>query len=181
MVREIKFTIEDLERFPDDGKRRELIGGQIFVSTAPSIHHQLVVKRLLLQVELFLQDNPLGVVLPGVGIIFSSYDGVIPDVVFISSQQLPVLEEKRIYTAPDWAIEVLSPGNSEYDLQIKRKLYQQQGVKLYWAIDLERQEVLVFEGDNEEATIYQRSAKVAVSLLPRLVFEVGALTKKSLL
>jgi hypothetical protein len=54
-----------------------------------------------------------------------------------------------------------------------------QGVKLYWIVDPERREVLVFEDDNEEPTIYRKNAKVEVKLLPGLVFDVGELTKKT--
>ncbi len=179
MVHEVKFRVDQLEHFPDDGKRREVIGCRLYVSTAPSIHHQLIIKRLIVQTELYLQQNPLGEVLPGVGVIFSSFDGVIPDVVFVSKERLALLEEKRIYAAPDWAIEVLSPGNSEYDLETKRVLYQQQGVKLYWIVDPERLEVLVYEGQSEEPTIHRRNAKLEVALLPGLFFDVGELTKKS--
>lgn len=179
MVRDIKFTVDQLQHFPDDGKRRELIGGKLYVFPAPSIHHQLIITRLLLETGSYLKQNPLGVVLPGVGIIFSDSDAVIPDVVYISSERLALLEEKRIDAAPDWVIEVLSPGNSEYDLETKRVLDQQQGVGLYWIVDPERLEVLVYEGQNEEPKIYRRNAKAEVSLLPGLVFDVGELTKKT--
>lgn len=179
MVREIKFTIEDLERFPDDGKRRELIGGQIFVSTAPSIHHQLVVKRLTTLLDNFLAEHPLGVALPGVGVIFGIHDGVIPDVVFVSAERIDLLQQQRMYAPPDWAIEVLSPSNSDYDLQTKRKLYQQQGVRLYWAINLEHQEILVFE-DDEQPAVFKRGDQAAVPMLPGLSIDVGTLTRKTL-
>ncbi|MBF6592964.1 MAG: Uma2 family endonuclease [Thermaceae bacterium] len=179
MVHEVKFRVDQLDHFPDDGKRREVIRGRLYVSPAPSIHHQLIVKRLIVQTELYLQQNPLGEVLPGVGVIFSSFDGVIPDVVFVSKERLAFLEERRIYAAPDWVIEVLSPGNSAYDLETERVLYQQQGVKLYWIVDPERLEVLVYEGRSEEPTIHRCNAKLEVSLLLGLFFDVGELSKKS--
>ncbi len=178
MVREAKLTVESLEHFPNDGKKREVIGGQLFVSSAPSIHHQLIIQRIVIKTDAYLEQNPLGAVVAGIGVIFSPRDGVIPDVVFVSKDNMFMLEDKRLHDAPDWAIEVLSPGNAEYDLETKRELYRQQGVKLYWIVDPERREVLVFEGDNEEPTIYRKNAKVEVTLLPGLVFDVGELTKK---
>lgn len=179
MVREVKLTVKQLEHFPHDDKRRELIGGVLYVSTAPSIHHQLIIQRLLIQTDTYLQNNPLGAMVAGVGVMFSPYDGVIPDIVYVSNEHMFMLEDKRLHNAPDWVIEVLSPGNAEYDLEAKRVLYQQQGVKLYWAIDPDRREVLVFEGANQEPTIHRHNAKVEVSLLPALIFDVGKLTKKT--
>lgn len=178
MVREAKLTVEQLEHFPNDGKRREVIGGQLYVSTALSIHHQRIVQRLVVATDRYLQNNPVGEILAGIGVVFSPRDGVIPDVVFVSEERSYMLEHKRLHDAPDWAIEVLSPGNAEYDLETKRELYQQQGVRLYWIVDPERREILVFEGDSEEPTIYRKNAKVEVSLLPGLVFDVAELTKK---
>lgn len=179
MVRDIKLTVDQLKHFPEDGKRRELIGGQLYVSTAPSIRHQLIIKRITTSVDIYLSQNPLGEILPGVGVIFGKTDGVIPDVVFVSNERLELLEQDRMFAAPDWVIEVLSPGNSDYDLETKRALYHQQGVRLYWIVDPERREVLVFEGDAEEPQIYGRNSQLEVSLLPGLVFDVGQLTKKT--
>lgn len=114
----------------------------------------------------------------GVSVIFSHHDGVIPDLLVVSNERAYSLEGKRLRDAPDWVVEVLSPGNAELDLETKRELYRQQGVKLYWIVDPEPREGLVFEGDNEEPTIHRKNAKVEFTLLPGLVLDGGELSKK---
>jgi hypothetical protein len=41
-----KYTWADLLAFPEDGKRREIIGGVLYVAAAPSKRHQRLLKRL---------------------------------------------------------------------------------------------------------------------------------------
>ncbi|MCU1266760.1 MAG: hypothetical protein JWM21_3078 [Acidobacteria bacterium] len=70
-------TIEDLDACPDDGNRYELIGGELFVSRAPGLRHQRVLHNLQFEFEHYLKGNPIGIIVPGVGAVFSDYDAVI--------------------------------------------------------------------------------------------------------
>ena len=75
-------TINDLAAFPDDnGNRYELIEGELYVSRSPGLPHQLVLHNLQVQLAKYLEAKPIGVLVPGVGTIFSIYDAVIPDIV----------------------------------------------------------------------------------------------------
>ena len=77
-------TVADLDSFPDDGNRYELIAGELFVSRAPGIPQQLVLQNLLISLAQYLKLNPCGRVVSGAGAVFSDYDAVIPDLVFVS-------------------------------------------------------------------------------------------------
>jgi len=46
--------------------------------------------------------------------------------------------------APDLTLEILSPGNSKHEMDIKFKIYQESGVKEYWIVDCERRSILIF-------------------------------------
>lgn len=72
-------TVDDLETLPDDSNRYELIAGELFVSRAPGLPHQLVLQRLQLALANYLETNPIGIIVPGAGAMFSDYDSVIPD------------------------------------------------------------------------------------------------------
>jgi hypothetical protein len=77
----------------------------------------------------YLKKNPIGEVLATSGLIFSEYDGVIPDLIFITHEKRDeILNEKdgKFHGAPELVIEILSPGrvNARRDLQIKRELYE---------------------------------------------------------
>ena len=118
-------TIVDLEALPDDDNRYELIEGELFVSPAPGIPHQLVLNRLQFELTLFLRDHPIGRIVPGPGVVLSLYDSVIPDICFVTNERWgEVVVNARFEQAPNLIVEVLSPGkkNLNRDLVAKRTL-----------------------------------------------------------
>src|SRR6266550_1523168 len=141
-------TVADLDVFPDDdGNRYELIGGELFVSCAPGIPHQRVLQNLQIGLSEYLKGNPIGILVPGAGAIFSDYDAVIPDLAFVRHERWnEVVTGEKFTGALDIVIEILSPGtqNRQRDLSTKRELYGKYGVKEYWIVDSENQEVLIF-------------------------------------
>ena len=140
-------TVDDLELFPDDGNRYELIEGELFVSRAPRLFHQIVVSNIIALVRPFLDRNPIGMIVPGPGVIFSKFSGVIPDLVFISNEQRAnIASGDKVTGAPALVIEILSPGadNARRDRIAKRQLYAQYGVKEYWIVDSEKRAIEVY-------------------------------------
>src|SRR5262249_34121297 len=140
------FTITDLEAMPDDGNRYELMEGEIYVSRAPSLTHQRVLRNLIgvFQIYLSRHRNRIGEVVPGPGVVFDEHNGVIPDLVFISRERGPeIVSGERLIGASDLAVEILSPGaeNKRRDRNIKRRVYAKFGVKEYWIIDPEKRSV----------------------------------------
>ena len=83
----LPFTVTDLENTPDDGNKYEVIEGELYVSAAPSFFHQRVLVKLIVGLEDYLKEHPLGVVAPGVGVIFDEFNGVIPDLVFLTHER----------------------------------------------------------------------------------------------
>ena len=141
-------TIADLDVYPDDdGNRYELIGGELFVSRAPGIPHQRVLQNLQLELAAYLKANPIGILVPGAGAIFSDYDAVIPDLAFVCNERWDeVVTGEKFTGAVDLIVEVLSPGtaNRQRDFAAKRGLYAKYGVEEYWIIDSENRSVLIF-------------------------------------
>jgi Uma2 family endonuclease len=135
-------TVADLDAFPeDDGNRYELIGGELFVSCAPGIPHQRVLLNLEIGLSDYLKTNPIGILVPGAGVIFSDYDAVIPNLAFVRHERWDqVVTGEKFTGALDIVIEILSPGsqNRRRDLSAKRKLYGQYGVAEYWIVDSEK-------------------------------------------
>ena len=136
--REPILTIADIGAMPEDGNHYELIEGELFVSCAPSLAHQRIVRRLLRALDEYLDSNLIGEVFPGPGVIFSNFSGVIPDIAFVGAEQAgEIASGDRITGPPDLVIEVLSPGaeNQRRDRHAKRQLYRKYGVKEYWIVD----------------------------------------------
>lgn len=140
-------TIADLDVFPDDdGNRYELIGGELFVSRAPGISHQLVLNNLQLEFGSYLKAHPIGILVPGAGAIFSDYDAVIPDLCFVRHERWDeVVTGEKFTGAVDLVVEITSPGktNRQRDLTAKRGLYARYGVREYWIIDTDNRSVLI--------------------------------------
>jgi Uma2 family endonuclease len=133
-------TVEDLDLMPDDGNRYEIIEGELFVSRSPSLKHQRVSRNIVVIFSGYLAHNPIGEVLHTPGVIFSNFTGVMPDVVFVSSEQRDeIASGDRIMGAPVLVIEIVSPGpeNVRRDRLVKKQLYAKYGVKEYWLVDPE--------------------------------------------
>lgn len=140
-------TVADLDACPDDNNHYELIEGELFVSRAPGIPHQLILNHLQMAFGSYLIENPIGIVVPGAGAVFSDYDAVIPDLVFVRNERWSeVVTEVRFTGAPDLVIEIMSPGreNRDRDLLVKRQLYAKYGVAEYWIVDAENRLVQVY-------------------------------------
>ena len=132
------FTVADLDLMPDDGNRYELIEGEIVVSRAPGLTHQSVSGNLFYGIKNFLADNPLGEVWATPGVIFDDFNGVMPDLVFVSvERRREIAAGERVTGAPELVVEILSPGtvNERRDRVTKLKLYAKFGVKEYWLVN----------------------------------------------
>jgi Uma2 family endonuclease len=134
------FTIADLDNFPDDGRRYEIIDGELYGSAAPHFDHQLFIDRLAAAFERWDPDNTHGVAASGAGVIFAVDTGVIPDLVWVAATQAAILldpatgeRDGKLYGAPALAVEVLSPGaaNIARDRDTKLKLYARREVGEY--------------------------------------------------
>jgi Uma2 family endonuclease len=148
----VRWTTADLELFPDDGKRYEIIDGELIVTRAPRWSHQEVTGRIFAAFDNWCQDTGLGRAAINPGVIFTDEDNVIPDVVWASNERLDVLtdEAEQLTGAPGLVVEVLSPGkkDEQRDRQLKLKLYSQQGVQEYWIVDKNLRQVQVYRRDN---------------------------------
>ena len=173
-------TVADLDAFPDDdGKRYELIEGELFVSCAPGLPYQLVLSNLILALGNYLKQNLIGISVPGPGAVFSNYDAVIPDLVFVTKGKWDsIVGNDRIIAAPDLVVEIVSPGseNRNRDLKAKRKLYGKYGVQEYWVVDGENRSVLIFRlGDTglEEVSMLRGDDEIASPLFPGLTIKLN--------
>ncbi|HEU4743516.1 MAG TPA: Uma2 family endonuclease [Meiothermus sp.] len=95
MIRPVKFTVDDLDNSPDDGKRREVIEGELYVSPSPTRHHQRILRRLTIAAGNYLEQNPVGeVFFAPFDVRFSLSDGVQPELLYISNEREQIIGEK---------------------------------------------------------------------------------------
>jgi Uma2 family endonuclease len=143
-----RFASRDLEAFPDDGKRYEIIDGELYVSRQPHFCHQVVCLNVAMKLQQWSAQTGLGRAVAAPGLIFADDDDVAPDVIWIGNQRLgkALGTDGKLHTAPELIIEVLSPGsaNERRDREAKLKLYSRRGVEEYWIVDWRRRQVDVF-------------------------------------
>ena len=154
---ETLLTNKDLEGLPQDGNRYELIEGELHGSTAPELTHQRVVGKIFRAFANHLDDYPLGEIIYGPGVILSDYDGVIPDLVYLTNERRnEIATGTRIYGAPNLVIEVLSPGtqNMERDRKVKLRLYDKYGIDEYWLVDTRARAIEVYRREAEKLKFF---------------------------
>ncbi|MFB3924015.1 MAG: Uma2 family endonuclease [Terriglobia bacterium] len=133
---DIRLTYEDYCLFPNDGKRYEIIDGELFVTPSPRSLHQIIVSNLHLELGQFVKSRKLGrLYVAPLDVVFSRFDVVEPDLLYISQARSAVLTEKNVQGSPDLVVEVLSETTADVDRTTKLKLYARYGVQEYWIID----------------------------------------------
>lgn len=143
-------TLEQYEALPEE-KRIEVFDGIIYDMASPSQIHQTILTELLVSLRNYirgkggncsvfpapfdvkLNDKPLTIVQPDIMIVCDK----------------DKLDGKRCNGAPDFIIEIVSPGNPSDDYIRKAYYYKNYGVREYWIVDPKRRMITVnyFEGD----------------------------------
>ncbi|HWS84754.1 MAG TPA: Uma2 family endonuclease [Ktedonobacteraceae bacterium] len=144
----LNYTSKDLELLPDDGKRYEIIDGELYVSKQPHWHHQFAGLRISMFLQMWSDQTKAGLANYAPGLIFDDEEDVVPDVVWISRQRLATAlrSDGKLHEAPELAVEILSPGstNERRDRELKLKLYSRRGVLEYWVVDWQKRRLEVY-------------------------------------
>ncbi len=135
---------EDLERFPDDNLRRELIGGELIVTPAPRPRHQEAADELTFRLRAYTRKHGGRANSAPLDVYLAPQDVVEPDVVYLAPQHLDRIGERYIQGAPDIVVEVSSLSTRHLELVGKRALYERYGVPEYWYVDLDAERVEVY-------------------------------------
>lgn len=131
-----RLTYDDYCLLPNDANRYEIIDGELFVTPSPRRAHQKGVSNLIYYLNDFVKKHDLGEIYPApFDVVFSRFDVVEPDVLYISKARSSVLSEKNVQGAPDLVVEVLSETTADIDRTTKLQLYARFGVQEYWVID----------------------------------------------
>jgi Uma2 family endonuclease len=142
----VKYTYQDLLTTPDDRNRYEIFEGELVVTPSPNEAHQTAVVNLLLVLASYVKQHQLGKILSAPFDVYFDEETVVePDLLFVSSSRLSIIEKQNIRGAPDLIVEVLSPKTEDRDRGFKFRRYAQEGVKEYWLVDPEKQFVEVYK------------------------------------
>lgn len=144
-----RYTVDDLERFPDDGNRYELLDGVLLVTPAPRFAHQVLATRLVVQLSSALEDTTRAVVVGPGAIVAPPGTQLQPDVLVCPARF--GAEVRWTDITEHWlAIEILSHSSRIYDRDFKRAAYFALGVPQVWLVDIADRSVDVWTSRDED-------------------------------
>lgn len=145
-ARQGTYTMEDYLALPDD-QRVELIDGVIYDMGAPTTPHQMIGGLLFRRIAEHIEKNK-GQCIPFMSPVDVQLDMdnktiVQPDVLIVCDRSK--INRARVFGAPDFVAEVLSPSTKAKDILVKTHKYAEAGVREYWIIDPMKQTVTVYD------------------------------------
>ena len=151
------YSADMVRSLPDDGNRYEVVYGELLVTPAPRLWHQVLVKRLSLALGLYLERHPVGELLTAPADISWGPDVLVqPDVFVVPREEARTLLWSRVRTLL-LVTEVLSPSSARGDRFLKRLRYRQAEVPVYWVVDGDDRSVEVWTpGDDFPAVERER-------------------------
>lgn len=140
-----RWTRDEVLALPEDGKKYELIDGELLVSPAARPLHQIGVTELFRPIDAFVHKHRIGYALCVAADLAFHGDQLLQPDIFVTSfvnDRLPKTWEE--YGIPLLIVEVVSPSTRRRDHITKRRFYQRAGVSDYWIVDLEARSVDVW-------------------------------------
>jgi Uma2 family endonuclease len=136
------FTVAELDRMPDDGRRYELLDGVLIVSPRPTTIHQFVAMRLLRVLADACPEDLC--VVPEPAVELGPQTEFDPHLVVVRMDQIG---GAKFTEPPLLVVEIRSPSTALIDLNRKKAAYERFGVPAYWIVnpDPPQPELTVFE------------------------------------
>ena len=132
------WTAEMVRAIPDDGKRYEVLEGELFVTPSPGYAHQTVLARLLRLIDPYVREHRLGWTLWAPADIEFAPDTLVqPDLFVVPDLGQGEPKSWKDVTTLLLSVEALSPSTARADRLKKRPIYQQYGVGEYWILDID--------------------------------------------
>jgi Uma2 family endonuclease len=177
--RPVSMSTVDYLKTPESNLPREITYGMVREPPAPFFSHQSVVLATARALCDHVDRDRLGkVAVAPIDVILDRERALIvqPDVLFVSTERLSIIRD-QVWGVPELVVEVFSHGSETYDRNEKYGWYRQYGVREYWMIDGEHEQVIV--NDFSGATPVVRAAgmvdAVPSQLFPTLVLRVSTL------
>lgn len=176
LPKESVYTIDDIYALPE-GERAELIDGQIYYMAPPNRNHQKIVLNLSRQIADYIEKNhgSCEVDIAPFAVFLNADDKnyVEPDISVICDPDK--LDEKGCNGAPDWIIEIVSPGSRRMDYFTKVFKYRTAGVREYWIVDPVKNRITVWNFEKDDNTEYSFTDFVESGIYPGFYIDFGKL------
>lgn len=150
------YTTDDIETLPE-GVRAELYDGKMIFMEAPSLKHQDILGELLFAFKTYQKSHHgtcKTIIAPCAVHLSDQYNYLEPDLIIVCPKENDTrIQEKGIYGAPDFVLEIVSPSTKRNDYYFKLEKYLKHGVREYWIVDPEIQRITVHYFEENDAPI----------------------------
>lgn len=159
----------------EEGRRWELIEGELVEVGSPTPEHQLVVQRLLFALMLYFRKHPNGMVLADVEFALSSTNRLRPDVLIVLGERATTIDRSKVPIpgTPDIAVEVISPSERTPDSMSKVEAYLRHGTREVWQVFPKLRQVVIFSGRGLRRL--DSTETLTTALLPDFALAVSSL------
>lgn len=160
------YTIDDIFSLPE-GERAELIDGQFYNMAPPGTIHQKLVMEISATIRNYIKEKSGNCeIFPAPFAVFIKKDNinyVEPDISVICDKDK--ISQRGCEGAPDFVIEIVSPGSRKMDYSIKNMIYSDAGVREYWIVDPAKGRTTVYRYEEDVAPmIFSFDDEVAVGI-----------------
>jgi Uma2 family endonuclease len=155
----IKLSVDEYMELPNDGKRYQILDGDLDVTPAPVPRHQRLLLALLVLLQPLEAKGLFRVYPSPIDVVLDRHNVVQPDIVLIREARASIVLEKNIQGAPDLLIEILSPSTRRTDCITKKALYARFAVSHYWIVDPDLDRIEFYALDGEAFTLVETATK----------------------
>ena len=161
-------ALEVFEMLPE-GTLAEVIDNTIYMPPSPTFEHQDILGDLYTPINSHVKSLKLGkCVVSPMDVYLSNRYVVQPDILFITTANLGIIQNGKIKGAPDLIIEILST-NRKYDIEDKKAVYETFGVKEYIVVDPVTRETFSFYHNGKKYVQQKtRTAELKSKLLSKV-------------
>ncbi len=165
------FTYRDYAALPNDRRRYEIHDGELCVTPAPSLEHQIILSNLVRVLHGHVPS-----VAPGL-LLFAPLDVILsdrsdettivqPDALYIAPDRMALTSRRGMEGGPTLAVEILSPSTRTIDRVVKRRLYARYGVPYLWLVDPDARVIEAFVRENDRYVLAVTAAGAEPADLP---------------
>ena len=145
----------------------QVIENVLYMSPAPQYDHQRLVMIISAKIHEFVSKKKLGECTPAPVDVYLDENNIYqPDIVYIDKANLSIIKSGKVKGTPDIVIEIMSPGNENYDKVKKRKVYEACGVKEYFIIHQRSKEVIALYLKNGK---FEQAKKISNKIISKLL------------